>query len=157
METRWRHWRPDVWNGLELPSWGWVTCLHWLLLNATHCSMYVDWRTCRMHDNPHLVYVDPDMVGRTKASPADGTTSDQDLGTSDDDVKFLMLHRNRISVMESPLTPDRMPRLEMLSLYGNPLSCGCHSDWIREEVTAPVWMFIFKCIYYDCKNNFFLQ
>ena len=101
----------------------------------------------RLHDNPHLVYVDPDMVGRTKAPPAVGTTSEQDLVTSDDDVKFLRLHRNRISVLESPLRPDRMPRLEMLSLYGNPLSCGCHSDWIREEVTASALMFILKCIY----------
>jgi len=88
----------------------------------------------RMHDNPHLVYVDPDMVGRTQILSLEGDTNNKSLAPGNDEVKFLRLHRNRISAMESPLTRHRMPGIELLSLHGNPLSCDCHSDWIREEV-----------------------
>jgi len=73
--------------------------------------------TLALHDNPTLEYVSECPVGpRTRAAG----------------VVDVLLHGNRLTAIGN--LSGTLTALQQLTLYGNPLRCDCHSDWIQQTV-----------------------
>jgi hypothetical protein len=77
--------------------------------------------TVSLHDNRKLAYIDRHLVGHL-VGPLEVAAG----------VSVLQLHGNNLTVLEVPV----LSGLEVLTLYGNPLDCHCHADWIRQQVSA---------------------
>ena len=79
--------------------------------------------TVALHDNPRLAYVSEHLVGSRTMSAG---------------VFNVQLHHNQLSVIGN--MTSTLPSLRELTLYGNPLRCSCHNDWIQQTVLSEIFV-----------------
>ena len=72
--------------------------------------------TVQLHDNPQLAYVDDNAFVQV------------------DHLRALYVHNNQLVALPAGL-PRELPRLQVVSLYGNPLKCDCNIYWIKQLLT----------------------
>jgi len=73
--------------------------------------------TIAMHNNPKLEYISEHFVGPWATSAS---------------IFNVQLHRNQLTMIGN--LSRTLPALRKLTLYGNPLRCSCHNDWMQQTV-----------------------
>jgi len=73
--------------------------------------------TVALHDNPRLKYVSEHFVGPQTAAAR---------------IVDVLLHRSHLKIIGN--LSRTLPALQQLTLFGNPLRCVCHNDWIEQTV-----------------------
>jgi len=70
-----------------------------------------------VYDNPRLVYISEHLIGPETTAAS---------------IFNVQLHRNQLAMIGN--LSRTLPGLRQLTLYGNPLRCSCHNDWIQQMV-----------------------